>query len=120
MSFGRAIRAAFLPRDEVTKAIAARVRCCARPNMTPAGCPDHETKSDFAFWERVASRFTSWHPDNADGWIVRGHTRFHLNDLDGACKAYRVAARLKNDAKTWFSLGLCAEGDEVVGMSVNS
>ena len=35
-----------------------------------------------------------------------------MDDFEGACKAYRVAARLKDDAATWFSLGLCADGNE--------
>jgi hypothetical protein len=110
--FGPRLRAAFLPRDQVAKAIAERIRCCARPNVTPVDCPRTETRSDYRYWERIASRFTSWRPDDPDGWIVLGHSRFHLDDFEGACKAYRVAARFKDDGATWFSLGLCAAGDE--------
>ena len=107
-----AIRAIFLSGARIANAIAERVRCCARPNVKPVDCRDSSTKSDYAYWERIALRFISRQPDNPDGWIVLGHSRFHLDDFEGACKAYRVAARLKDDAATWFSLGLCAAGNE--------
>lgn len=112
ISFSRRICAAFLGRKQLADAIAERVRCCARPNVTPQDCPWTGTKSDYKYWERIASRLMYFHPDNPDGWIVLGHSRFHLQDFEGACKAYRVAARLKDDAATWFSLGLCSEEDE--------
>jgi tetratricopeptide (TPR) repeat protein len=108
------IRAAFLGRDQVAKLIAERVRCCARPNVTLVGCPRYQSQSDCEYWERIAFRFTAFEPDNPDGWIVLGHSRFHCGNLDGACKAYRVASRLNDDAATWFSLGLCSTGDERV------
>lgn len=112
ISFSRKICAGFLSREQVANAIVERVRCCARPNFTPLDCPRTETKSDYKYWERIASRFVYFQPDNPDGWIVLGHSHFHLLDREGACKAYRVAARLKDDAATWFSLGLCSQADE--------
>ena len=112
MKISRTFRAAFLRRDQIAKEIAERVRCCPRPNLRPVDCPRAESNSDYRYWERIARRFVSFEPNSPEGWIVLGHSRFHLLDLEGRRKAYRVAARLKNDAATWFSLGLCTIGDE--------
>jgi len=112
MNLGSAIRAALLPRREVKSAIAERARCCPRPNVRLAECKELGTKAEREYWERLAARFVSMEPDDADGWIVLGYSRFHSEDFDGACRAYRVAARLKNNADTWFSLGLAARGEE--------
>ncbi len=114
MNLRSAIRAALLPNAHLTAVIAERARCCPRPNLIPVGCPEWLTRADYEYWARVAARFVSKNPDNVDGWIVLGHSRFHLDDFKGACKAYRVAVRLEDNADMWFSLGLCASGEEAI------
>jgi hypothetical protein len=54
-----AIRATFLSGARIASAIAERVRCCARPNVKPVDCRDSSTKSDCAYWERIALGFIS-------------------------------------------------------------
>jgi len=54
-------------------------------------------------------------PDNADAWIVLGHAEFRLgfehhsvkprSYYEASKRAYRVAAKLKGDVKTWINLG---------------
>ena len=112
MNLRSAIRAAVLPRGKVKSAIAERARCCPRPNVRLAECKELGTNAEREYWERIAARFISMEPDNADGWIVLGDSRFHSDNFEGACKAYRVAAKLKDNADTWFSLGLSARGEE--------
>jgi tetratricopeptide (TPR) repeat protein len=114
MTLRQTIRSVLLPRDQIAKEIGERVRCCPRPDWRPLDCPRSETNSDYRYWERISTRLLSFQPDNPDGWIVLGHSRFQLCDLEGACKAYRVAARLRDDVATWYSLGLCSTGNERV------
>lgn len=100
--------------EHMTTAIAQRALRCPRPHFLLNG-PDWGTRADYEFWERLAARFVSKNPDNVDGWVVLGHSRFQLDDFEGARKAYRVAVGLKDNADMWFSLGLSASGEERIG-----
>jgi tetratricopeptide (TPR) repeat protein len=114
MNLKSTIRATFMPAVEMTPAIIERARCCPRPNVWRSEQAQDKTRADYEFWEALAARFLSKSPDNADGWIVLGHSRCHLYKMEGALKAYRVAVRLRDDADTWFSLGCCASGEEQI------
>jgi hypothetical protein len=79
-----AFRAAIMPDGRRTTAIAQRARCCRRPNVLPEGCPENVywgTRANHEFWERLAALVVSKNPGNVDGWVVLGHSRFHLNDF---------------------------------------
>jgi len=102
----------FLPPDwswtikEMEDGIADRVKCCARPDITPIGCLSSEGENDYKFWQRVARHFLWSNPDCVDAWIVLGHSSYKLNQYEDATKAYRVAVKFKDDNATWVSLGL--------------
>jgi tetratricopeptide (TPR) repeat protein len=98
--------------EEMTERIAQRVRCCARVNFFPHGCPMLEDKGTYKLWQNLTRRVLAINPDNADAWVVLGHSGYHLGQYELATRAYRVAVKFKNDPATWVSLGICTNRRE--------
>ncbi len=84
--------------QEMRERITQRAGCCARLDFVPHGCPTWEEKRTYKTWRNLTRRFLAINPDSADAWVVLGHSSYHLDQLEVATKAYRVAVKFSDDA----------------------
>jgi tetratricopeptide (TPR) repeat protein len=87
-------------------------------------------RSSLKRWQRIARYCLNSAPDNADAWIVLGHSQCRFGWLirrpdkphrhyEASKRAYRVAAKLKGDARTWINLGdACMYSGDLQGQFV--
>jgi tetratricopeptide (TPR) repeat protein len=100
--------------EHLAQEIASRAACAVSPNYTVDRDYSEEGRR-LRRWRRIARYSLERTPDNADAWIVLGHSECRCAErsvrgrrqrrFEAAKRAYRVAAKLKRDAWTWISLG---------------
>lgn len=101
--------------EDIAEQIVIAAACCESPTHRTYGGTKWEKRRSLRRWRRIALHCISIMPDNADAWIVLAHTECWLafeiytkkphQYYEASKRAYRAAAKLKPDARTWRNLG---------------
>ena len=106
------------PRYLTDQIVSRAEGCRASPVLKVDGGSDVEERQQLRRWRRIAGYRLDIIPEDGDAWIVLGHAECRTASLhrnffaprarrrfEAAKRAYRVAAKLKNDCSTWNMLG---------------
>jgi tetratricopeptide (TPR) repeat protein len=115
-------------QEHLGEEIASRAAACVSPHsrVDQVWGSFEEPCSLLRRWQRIACHCLKIMPDNVDGWIALGHaefrlachhhTRNHERHYEASKRAYRVAAKLKGDARSWISFGeVCVASGDLKG-----